>query len=596
MRAQTKKLYIMKNQWIFNSLKPELEAYKTTLAKQLNINPILAKLLADRGIYKEEEAKAFFNPDLKDLHDPFGIKDMDKAVERLNRALQTKEKILVYGDYDVDGTTAVALVYRFLSNLTSNLGYYVPDRYGEGYGISKKGVEYAKDNDFTLVIALDCGIKAVERVEEAKQMGIDFIICDHHTTDEQIPDAVAVLDSKRLDDSYPYKDLSGCGVGFKLMHAFSIKADINFSLLETSFDLLALSIAADIVPITGENRILAYYGLKRLNESPSLGIKHIIDVCKLSKKASRDAKGKQRTGITISDIVFKIGPRINASGRMHSGSEVVELLVTKDVAKARELSKKINRYNEDRRDKDRETTEAAKNQVKLEINENNHSIVAYDPSWHKGIVGIVASRLTEEYYKPTIVLTNANGLISGSARSVQGFDIYNAIDSCRDLLDSFGGHMYAAGLSLKEENFKEFKQRFENYVSQHITDEQKEPRIEVDTCITFKEIDSRFIFDLNRFEPFGPGNERPVFVTQNIYDAKGSKLVGKNGEHLRLVVEDKTGGRIQTGIAFGNGKPYFKALKQKEPLQLCYTLEENYFNGNTTTQLMVKDIKMQNEI
>ena len=570
----------MTNQWIFKNLTPEQESDQKKIAEQLGVSKVLAKLLIERGIRTMEDARAFFCPDLSQLHDPFLIKDMDKAVARLNRALAHKEKILIYGDYDVDGTTAVALVYTFLQQYTSDVDFYIPDRYTEGYGVSKQGVDYAKEKGVTLIISLDCGIKAIERVAYANSLGIDFIVCDHHTTDDVLPDAVAVLDSKRADDTYPYKHLSGCGVGFKFMHAFAMSNGIEFACLEPLLDFVAVSIASDIVPITGENRVLAYYGIKRLNEMPSLGLKSIIEVCHL--------KGKE---ITINDIVFKIGPRINASGRIQSGREVVELLVSKNKRFAREKSSDINSYNDERRDIDKKTTQEAKSAVTDEMVRTRRSLVVYNPEWHKGIVGIVASRLTEEYYKPTVVLTKANGIVSGSARSVHGFDLYKAIDSCRDLLENFGGHTYAAGLSMKEENLAMFIEEFEKYVSANITETQLRPHIDIDAELTFKEISPRFVNTLKRFEPFGPGNPKPTFCTRRVYDHNdGSKIVGQGGEHLKLELVDGSGDSVMNGIAFRMGK-YCKELKSFTPVDICYTIEENTFNGFTSTQLMIRDIK-----
>jgi len=585
----------MTNLWFYSPLKNEKESQ--TLANELNISPVLAKLLAQRGITTYEEAKKFFRPKLEDLHDPFLMVDMDKAVERLSDALSNKEKILIYGDYDVDGTTAVALVYLFLINYcaSSEIDYYVPDRYTEGYGVSYAGIDYAAENGFSLIITLDCGIKAVEKVEYAREKGIDVIICDHHTPDEKLPDAVAVLDPKRDDNTYPYNELSGCGVGFKLMHAFAIAHPIEnierqlFRLL----DLLAVSIASDIVPITGENRVLAYYGLKQLNEKPTLGLKTIMEVCDMTDKP-----------LTISDIVFKIGPRINASGRMQNGKKVVELLISKDYDYAKERSSEINGYNEDRKSLDKNITEEAIQLVKnSEEYHNKKSIVVFNSNWgdqdederkDKGVIGIVASRLSEKYYRPTVVLTQSNGLATGSARSVPGFDLYKAIDACRHLLENFGGHMYAAGLSMKVENVEEFKRCFEEYVSANITEEQQCPKIEIDSDIELKEIDKKFFRVLSQFSPFGPGNMKPVFCTKGIQDCGYSKKVGKDLKHLKLEVCDDEDNRMN-GIAFGLGDMYDhikfnKALSPK--FSICYTLEENNFNGNTSIQLMVKDIKV----
>ena len=580
----------MENRWIIKRLSPEDEGKQNFIANALGISPVMAKLLVQRGISTFDEAKAFFRPELSQLHDPFLIKDMDRAVERLNRALRKKENILIYGDYDVDGTTAVALVYKFLQNYVqpSQLDFYVPDRYKEGYGVSQQGIDYAHEHDVKLVITLDCGIKAIERVEYAKSLGIDVIICDHHTTDDTLPDAVAVLDSKRADDNYPYKDLSGCGVGFKLMQAFAISNNIDFVHLEHLLDLVAVSIASDIVPITGENRILAHYGIKRLNEHPSMGLQAIIGTCGLTNRQDH-----KQVEISINDIVFKIGPRINASGRMKSGREVVELLISNDEETAHQLSNNINSYNEERKDIDKNTTAEAEHIVieRGDI-EKKRAIVVYNPEWHKGIVGIVASRLTEKYYKPTIVLTKANDIVTGSARSVHGFDLYKAIDSCRDLLENFGGHTYAAGLSLKEENLEEFARRFERYVEENIDESQLVPQIEIDSELKFAEITPKFIRILRQFEPFGPGNTRPVFCTRRVFDYNGSsKIVGKGNEHLKLELTDDSSENIMNGIAFRMAS-FCQDLKEFRPLDIAFTLEDNNFNGNSSTQLMIRDIKV----
>ncbi len=549
------------------------------LEAALDLSPILSRLLVQRGITSPEEAHRFFKPSLDDLHDPFLMADMDKAVKRLTNAIHHKERILIYGDYDVDGTTSVSLVFKFIKKFYDNIDFYIPDRYNEGYGISVQGIDFATAQGCKLIIALDCGIKAIEKVAYARNAGIDFIICDHHTPDEQLPEAVAVLDPKRSDCNYPYKHLSGCGVGFKLLQAFSSRNDIPFSELEPLLDLLALSIASDIVPITGENRILAYYGLKQLNANPSVGVKSILDVCGLSDKE-----------ISISDIVFKIGPRINASGRMKLATEAVELMVSNDINFAREKSDTINEYNNDRKDLDKNITDEA---IRLiASNEeycNRKSIVVYKPDWHKGVIGIVASRLAEEFYKPAVVLTFSNGLASGSARSVPGFDVYKAIDSCRDLLENFGGHRYAAGLSMKAENVPLFEQRMEQYVACTITEEQMLPQIDIDAVISFSEITPRFVNVLKQFSPFGPGNTKPVFATYNVKDAGPSKLVGKDQDHLKLDLTDESTATVMNGIAFGMGK-HHADLKAKKPINICYTIEENNFAGSTTTQLLIKSI------
>ncbi|WP_084252273.1 single-stranded-DNA-specific exonuclease RecJ [Paludibacter jiangxiensis] len=574
----------MNTHWNFLKLTDEQQEISDSLAEELGISPILTQLLAQRGITSFDEAKKFFRPDLSHLHDPFLMPDMDKAVERLNLALGRKEKILVYGDYDVDGTTAVSLVYKFLLQFTSSIDYYLPDRYTEGYGISYTGIDYAAAHGFSLVIALDCGIKAVEKIEYAKELGVDFIICDHHMPDAKLPDAVAVLDAKRIDSQYPYEHLSGCGVGFKLMQAFAINNDIDLALLYQLLDLLVVSIASDIVPITGENRVLAYYGLKKLNSSPSLGLKSIIDICGLNDK-----------DISISDIVFKIGPRINASGRIQKAREAVDLLVARDEIFAREKSDCINQYNQTRKDLDKTITdEAAAILDKLEELSLKKSIVVYNSEWHKGVIGIVASRLTELYYRPSIVLTKSNGLATGSARSVPGFDIYKAIETCRDLLENFGGHTYAAGLSLKEENVEPFTRRFEAYVAENILPEQQHPLIDIDATIEFKDITPKFFRVLKQFSPFGPENMKPVFCTKRVFDYGTSRLVGKEQEHLKMELVDSSSENVMNGIAFRMWEfnDYLKALN---PLDICYTLEENTFNGNTTVQLMIKDIKTEPE-
>ena len=570
----------MINKWSYLQLTKEQEEIQQKLAEELSINPILAQLLVQRGVTTFDEARRFFRPDLADLHNPFLMADMDKAVERLTKAMQTNEKILVYGDYDVDGTTSVALMYRFLKQFVSNVDFYIPDRYTEGYGISVRGIDYAAENNFTLIVALDCGIKAVDKVKYAKDLGIDFIICDHHTPDAILPPAVAVLDPKREDCNYPYEHLSGCGVGFKLLQAVAKVNDVDFAELIPLLDLVVLSIASDIVPITGENRILAYYGLKQLNTAPSTGIKGIMDVCGLT--------GKE---ITISDIVFKIGPRINASGRMKLASESVQLLVSRDANFIKEKSETINLYNNDRKDLDKDITDQAISLIRdNEQLRNKKSIVVYNPDWHKGVIGIVASRLTEEFYRPSIVLTKSNDILSGSARSVHGFDLYKAIESCRDLLENFGGHMYAAGLSIKEENVAEFTERFEAFVVENILEEQTYPQIDIDAVLQFKDITPKFFRVLKQFAPFGPENMKPMFMSKKVFDYGTSRLVGKEQEHLKMELIDSSSENVMNGIAF-NMHEHNEQLKALNKLDICYTLEENTFGGNTTIQLMVRDIK-----
>ena len=556
----------------------QIEAAKA-LSKELGINPVLGKLLLERGITSAAEAKRFFRPQLNELHDPFLMNDMSIAVERLNQAMGRKERILVYGDYDVDGVTAVALVYKFILQFYSNIDYYIPDRYEEGYGVSKKGVDYAAETGVKLVIVLDCGIKAVDAIAYAKEKGIDFIIGDHHVPDEVLPPAVAILNAKRLDSTYPYEHLSGCGVGFKFMQAFALNNGIDFHQLTPLLDLVAVAIASDIVPIMGENRVLAYHGLKQLNSNPSVGLKAIIDVCGLSSKE-----------ITMSDIVFKIGPRINASGRIQNGQEAVALLIEKDFALALAKANQINEYNETRKDLDKSMTEEA---TKLVIDEEDlnqrKSIVIYNETWHKGVIGIVASRLTETYYRPAVVLTRTENLATGSARSVTGFDVYKAIESCRDLLENFGGHTYAAGLSMRIENVPEFTKRFEEYVAEHIEDEQTIPVLDIDAVIDFKDITSKFFADLKKFNPFGPDNQKPIFCTHHVYDYGTSKVVGRNQEHIKLELVDNKSHNVMNGIAFGQSSQA-RYIKTKRAFDICFTIEENTHKRGEV-QLQIEDIR-----
>ena len=573
----------MTNKWNYQPPTAEEKEQRDKLAAELELDPVISLLLVRRGLKTAAEVKKFFKPSLNDLEVPFLMPDMDKAVKRLNKALGEKEKILIYGDYDVDGTTAVSLVYKYLRAYTSNLDYYIPDRYDEGYGISTKGIDYAAEQGVTLIISLDCGIKAIDKIEYAKGKGIDFIICDHHLADDVLPDAVAVLDAKREDSRYPYEHLSGCGVGFKFMQAFAADNGFPFSELEKLLELTAVSIASDIVPITGENRILAYYGLKQINSNPSLGLKGIIDVCGLS--------GKE---ITISDIVFKIGPRINASGRMMNGREAVELLLAKNSKVAKQKSENINQYNEERRELDKKITDEANAIISsIENNEDNKAIIVYNPAWHKGVIGIVASRLTEKYYRPAVVLTKSSELITGSARSVSNFDIYKVVESCRDLLENFGGHTYAAGLSLKEENLQRFKERFQQIAAQEIVPEQLVPQIDIDAVLDLKQINAKFMSDLKKMSPFGPENHKPVFCTHGVQDYGTSKLVGREQEHIKLeIIDSKSASSPIHGIAFGMSR--FNAhIKQMKPFDICYTIEENTYNGNTTLQLMIKDIRTE---
>ena len=565
--------------WNYETPTPEQKRTAEELAEKIGISPILTQLLVSRGITTESAAKRFFRPQLADLINPFLMKDMDVAVDRLNDAMGRKERILVYGDYDVDGCTAVALVYKFLQQFYSNIDYYIPDRYEEGYGVSHKGIDYAKETGVKLIIILDCGIKAIEEVRYAKSLGIDFIICDHHVPDEVMPPAVAILNPKRPDDSYPFKHLCGCGVGFKFMQAFAKNNGIPFSRLIPLLDFCAVSIAADIVPVVDETRILAFHGLKQLNQNPSLGLKAIIDICGLN--------GRE---LSMSDIVFKIGPRINASGRMENGKESVDLLVEKDFSMALKEAKHINEYNEQRKDIDKQMTEEANIIVsKLESQRHLSSIVLYDENWKKGVIGIVASRLTEIYFRPTVVLTRDGEYATGSARSIMGFDVYAAIKSCRDLLVNFGGHTYAAGLTLKWEDIPHFRKRFQQYVDEHIKPSQKEAMINVDAVIDFKDISKRLYNDLKRFSPFGPGNNKPIFCTLSVYDYGTSKVVGREQEHIKLELVDSKSSTVVNGIAFGQSASA-RYIKSKRSFDIVYTIEDNVFKRNQV-QLQIEDIR-----
>ena len=553
------------------------------LGAKIGVSPVISEILIRRGITTESAAKRFFRPQLNDLINPFLMKDMDLAVDRLNDAMGRKERILVYGDYDVDGCTAVALVYKFLQQFYSNIDYYIPDRYDEGYGVSDKGIEYAKQTGVKLIIILDCGIKAIKEITYAKSLGIDFIICDHHVPDEELPPAVATLNPKREDDPYPFKHLCGCGVGFKFMQAFAKNNGIPFSRLIPLLDFCAVSIAADIVPVVDENRILAYHGLKQLNQNPSIGLKAIIDICGLNGR-----------NITMSDIVFKIGPRINASGRMENGRESVDLLVEKDFSHALKAAKHINEYNEQRKDIDKQMTEEA-NQIisRIESQKRHSSIVLYDENWKKGVIGIVASRLTEIYFRPTIVLTRDNDLATGSARSVTGFDVYSAIKSCRDMLVNFGGHTYAAGLTLKWDDVPEFRRRFQKYVDEHIQPEQTEATLNIDAVIDFKDITRKLHADIRKFGPFGPMNQKPLFCTTDVYDFGTSKVVGREQEHIKLELVDSKSNNVMNGIAFGQSGSA-RYIKSKRSFDIAYTIEDNVFKHNGI-QLQIEDIRPSEE-
>ncbi|MCQ2094415.1 MAG: single-stranded-DNA-specific exonuclease RecJ [Bacteroidaceae bacterium] len=569
----------MNYKWNYSAPTEEDLTAALLLAERVNISPVIARMLINRGITTEDDARRFFRPQLHDLHDPFLMTDMDKAVERLNEAMGKKERILIYGDYDVDGCSAVALVYRFLQQYYSNIDYYIPDRYEEGYGVSKKGVDFAAESGVKLIIILDCGIKAVEEIAYAKSLGIDFIICDHHVPDEVMPDAVAILNAKRRNATYPDKNLSGCGVGFKLMQAFALSNGIPFSKLVPLLDLVVISIASDIVPIMGENRILAFHGLKQLNNSPSTGVKAILNVCGL--------EGKE---IVMTDLIFKVGPRINASGRIQNGKEAVSLLIEHDEAAATLMAEQINQYNEERKELDKKMTEEA-NQLVREMPslEDESAIVIYDESWHKGVIGIVASRLTELYFRPAVVLTRDGDVVTGSARSITGFDVYKAVEQCRDLLDNFGGHTYAAGLSMKVEKVEEFRQRFTEYVAANINHETTLPTLDIEAEINFKDITGKFHNDLKKMRPFGPENPKPVFCTHQVYDYGTSKVVGKDQEHIKLELVDSHSSNVMNGIAFGQSSQA-RYIKTKQAFDIVYTIEENIYKHGEV-QLQIEDIK-----
>lgn len=556
------------------------------LSSELGVDPVLSELLVQRGVSTFQEARAFFRPDLSNLHDPYLMKDMDKAVGRVRRAVESGEKILVYGDYDVDGTTAVSLVYSFLRRLTSGADFYIPDRYDEGYGVSYKGIDWAEENGFSLIITLDCGIKANDKVDYARSKGIDMIICDHHLPENELPAAVAVLDPKREDCDYPFDDLSGCGVGFKLVQAYSATYGIPFETLIPLLDLLVVSIASDLVSVIGENRILAHFGLKQINENPRKGL---LAMMRLS--------GLDPSHITIDDIVFKIGPRINAAGRMESGRMAVELLTATDDQTATRIGCEINEHNNERKDIDRKITQEALEMVRSgKCLSGDNATIVYNPDWHKGVVGIVASRLVEAFYKPTIVFTRSNGLVTGSARSVQGFDLYDAIESCADLLDNFGGHLYAAGLTLKEEKLPEFCQRIEKFISGKITSDMLVPVITVDARLDFEQITPKFFRILKQFQPFGPGNNAPVFMTENVYDNGNGRKVGADAGHLKLeLIQEAQPYHHISAIAF-NKAEHFEHIKAGNPVDICYSIVENYYRGIANIQLRIRDLHDREDI
>ena len=573
----------MQFKWNYEPLTPEKQQAAKELAEKIGMSPVMAGLLIQRGIKTESAAKRFFRPMLNELIDPFLMNDMDVAVDRLNDAMGRKERIMVYGDYDVDGCTAVALVYKFLQQFYSNIDYYIPNREEEGYGVSKKGIDFAAETGVKLIIVLDCGIKAVEEIAYAKEQGVDFIICDHHVPDEVMPPAVAILNPKREDSTYPFKHLCGCGVGFKFMQAFAKNNGIPFSRLIPLLDFCAVSIAADLVPVEGENRTLAFHGLKLLNQSPSTGLKAIIEICGLT---NRD--------LNMSDIVFKIGPRINASGRMMNGREAVDLLVERDMKRALAMAMRINEYNEQRKDVDKQMTVEANEIVeRLESQQHQQSIVLYDEGWKKGVVGIVASRLTELYFRPTVVLTVIDGMASGSARSVAGFDVYDAVKSCRDLLENFGGHTYAVGLTIRQENIPEFRRRFQEYVSHHILPEQTQQTLDIDMELDFQQINKRLLNELKRLAPHGPNNSKPLFLTRNVFDFGTSKVVGRHQEHIKLELVDSKSAVVMNGIAFGQSSAA-RYIKSKRSFDIVYTIEENTYKRGEI-QLQIEGIRPSEE-
>ncbi len=555
------------------------------LVAEVGIDPVLANLLVQRGVETFEQARRFFRPSLENLHDPFLMKDMDKAVDRLHKAITGGEKILVYGDYDVDGTTAVSLVYSFIKRYSPNVDFYIPDRYDEGYGVSEKGIKHAADGGFTLIITLDCGIKAIDKTRLAASKGIDVIICDHHLPAEELPPAVAVLDPKREDDTYPFDDLCGCGVGFKLVQGYAQKYDIPFDTLRPLLDLLVVSISSDLVTMVDENRVLAHFGLKRLNDDPCKGLLAMINLSNL-----------EPGHITIDDIVFKIGPRINAAGRMETGRLAVELLTATETGEALRIGEKINNNNNDRKNIDREITAEALEMVQSgkALSSGNATIV-YNPEWNKGVVGIVASRLVEAFYKPTVVLTKSNGFVTGSARSIQGFDLYAAIENCSDLLENFGGHVYAAGLTLKEENLPEFVSRMDAFVKDRLTEEMLTPVIDIDSRLDFSQITPKFTRLLKQFQPFGPGNQNPVFATENVYDAGNGRKVGAGGVHMKLdLIQESQPYHQIPAIAF-NMSGHYDYIHEGNPMDVCYSIVENYYRGNSSLQLRIKDLKERDE-
>lgn len=569
----------MNYKWIYDPPTPEEIKAADELGQEIGFDPLLAHMLRKRGVKDAEAAKSFFRPQLSDLHDPFLMKDMDKAVERLNRAIADNERIMIYGDYDVDGCTAVTLVYNFLKEYHSNLLYFIPSRYEEGYGITKGTVDYALSKGVDLIIILDCGTKAVKEIAYAKEGGLDFIVCDHHEPDDILPDAIAILNPKRKDNTYPYVELSGCGVGFKFMEAFAEENCIGFHRLLPLLEFCAISIACDMVSLMGENRILFTHGLRRLNAKPSIGMSALIGVCGLRDKE-----------IVLSDIIFKIGPRINASGRLESGQEAVDLLIETDAQKACKMAKRINKHNDNRKDLDKKMTEEALQMVKEKKDfEEQRSIVVYKKGWNQGIVSIIASRLADLYYRPTLVLAVCeDGMAYGSARSVSGFNIYEALHSCSEFLESFGGHIYACGLTIKVENLPAFQKKFELFVKKHIRLEQTTPVLNIDAVLYFKDINRRLRKELRMLAPFGPQNPKPLFSTRHVYDYGTSKVVGRGQEHIKLELVDDKSRNVMSGIAFGQSSQA-RFIKSKHSFNICYYIEDNTHKRGEA-QLQIVDI------
>ncbi len=548
----------------------------TELTKNLLVDDVVAKILVQRGIDSYEKAQLFFRPSLKDLHDPYLMKDMDLTITRIEKAIANNENILIYGDYDVDGTTAVSLVYSFLNSFYPNVATYIPDRYDEGYGISFKGIDFAHDNDFTLIIALDCGIKANDKITYAQSKGIDFIIADHHLPGEEIPNAVAVLDPKRKDCSYPYKELCGCGIGFKIIQALADKRGSSVEDLVPYLDLVAIAIGADIVPITGENRILATFGLEVINTNPRNGIKALIE----------NTKKKE---FTITDVVFMIAPRINAAGRIRHGNYAVKLLTEFNWEEAQKFALEIEAFNSERKNLDEQITKEALAQVVELESDNRFTTVVFSENWHKGVIGIVASRLIETHYKPTLVFTENQGKMTASARSVSGFDIHEALEQCAEFIEQFGGHKYAAGLTIAKEKFEAFREKFEQVVKNSITEKSLSPEITIDSEIDFSDINPKFVRILKQFEPFGPGNMTPVFMSKEVTDTGYAKPIGKNDEHLKMFVKQK-GSQPLNAVGFSLGSK-INIVKNRKPFEMVYSIEENQWNGSVSLQLKARDIR-----